>query len=95
MVKLARDSIAATYTKLHNIQQSFCFEIFGMDFMIDDKGKVWLIEINKNPCLETTTSLLCKLISNMIDDAFRIVLDPLFPIDPSGRTGKLSSSEPF
>jgi tubulin--tyrosine ligase len=27
------------------------FEIFGLDFMIDEDFKVWLIEVNTNPCL--------------------------------------------
>ncbi len=27
------------------------FEIFGLDFMIDNNFHVWLIEVNTNPCL--------------------------------------------
>ena len=27
------------------------FEIFGLDFLIDENFKVWLIEANTNPCL--------------------------------------------
>ena len=34
------------------------FEIFGYDFMIDNNGKLWLIEINTNPCLELSSPLL-------------------------------------
>lgn len=34
------------------------FELFGLDFMIDEELKVWLIECNTNPCLETTGPLL-------------------------------------
>ena len=80
MMDLARDTIAATASKIHKVDQNFCFEIFGLDYMIDQNGKVWLIEVNRNPCLETSTSLLCRLISSMIDDAFRIAIDPLFPV---------------
>ena len=84
MVSLAHDAIAATSSKIHKVEQNFCFEIFGLDYMIDQNGKVWLIEVNRNPCLETSTSLLCRIISSMIDDAFRIAIDPLFPVaDPS------------
>ena len=34
------------------------FEIFGFDFMLDDQMKVNLIEVNTNPCLETTAGIL-------------------------------------
>jgi len=33
------------------------FEIFGIDFMVDEKYKVWLIEINKSPALEYSTAI--------------------------------------
>lgn len=29
----------------------FGYELFGLDFMIDESFKVWLIEVNTNPCL--------------------------------------------
>lgn len=95
MRKLAYESIAATASKLHTTKNNFSFEIFGLDFMIDEFGKVWLIEVNRNPCLETSTSLLCRLLSNMIDDAFRIALDPLFPVDEAVKNGKILDSEVF
>ena len=47
--------------------------------MIDEDFKVWLIEINSNPCLELSSSLLAKIIPTMLDNAFRIAIDPLFP----------------
>ena len=95
MMSLAKDTIAATSSKIHNTEQNFCFEIFGLDYMIDQNGKVWLIQVNRNPCLETSTSLLCRIISNMIDDAFRIALDPLFPIEDITKCTKFLDSEVF
>lgn len=47
--------------------------------MIDENYKVWLIECNTNPCLELSSSLLSKILPSMIDNAFRITVDPLFP----------------
>jgi Tubulin-tyrosine ligase family len=55
------------------------FEIFGYDFMIDADYKVYLIEANTNPCLELSCPLLARIIPAMLDSAFRICLDPLFP----------------
>jgi D-alanine-D-alanine ligase-like ATP-grasp enzyme len=37
---------------LHKLQKlDGCFELFGVDFMIDDNFNVKLIEFNTNPCL--------------------------------------------
>ncbi|CAK66813.1 unnamed protein product (macronuclear) [Paramecium tetraurelia] len=47
--------------------------------MIDDKSKVWLIETNTNPCLECLGPLLPKLIPQLIEDLFKLILDPLYP----------------
>lgn len=65
-------------------------EIFGLDFMIDENFKVWLIECNTNPCLELSCSLLAKILPNVIDNAFRIVLDPLFPPPAINSSNKLT-----
>ena len=54
-------------------------EIFGYDFMICGDLKPWLIEVNTNPCLEESSSLLKQLVPRMLDDAFKLTLDLLFP----------------
>ena len=55
------------------------FEIFGYDFMLDEDFKVYLIEVNTNPCLETSCPILQKIITDMVDSGFRIAIDPLYP----------------
>lgn len=47
------------------------FEIFGLDFMIDENFKVWLIEVNTNPCLELSSALLSKILPAMVDNCFK------------------------
>ncbi|TNV71384.1 hypothetical protein FGO68_gene8544 [Halteria grandinella] len=47
--------------------------------MIDADLKVYLIEANTNPCLELSCPLLARIIPAMLDSAFRLALDPLFP----------------
>ncbi len=42
-----------------------------MDYMIDEDFKVFLIEVNTNPCLELSSTLLARLIPNMIENAFK------------------------
>ena len=65
--------------KLNPRQKKYSFEIYGYDFMIDSGLKPWLIEVNTNPCLEETSKLLRSLLPRMIDDAFKLTLDVLFP----------------
>ena len=60
------------------MNRKFVFQIFGYDFMIDETGHPWLIEVNTNPSLEESSKLLCKLIPRMLDDAFKLTIDNLF-----------------
>ncbi len=50
------------------------FELFGLDFMIDEEFKVYLIEVNTNPCLELSSTLLARLIPNMIENVLRYLI---------------------
>ena len=47
--------------------------------MIDNQYNVWLIEANSNPCIEESSQFLKALIPRMIDDAFKLTIDKLFP----------------
>lgn len=55
------------------------FELFGLDFMIDNQYKPYLIEVNSNPCLQMGCPLLSKLLPEMIDNLFRITIDSMCP----------------
>lgn len=55
-----------------------CFELFGLDFMIDTDMNVWLIEVNTNPCLEESSKILEILIPRMLDDLFKLTVDKVF-----------------
>lgn len=54
-------------------------EIFGYDFILDQNQKAWLIEVNTNPCLEESSTLLKFLIPRMIDDCLKLTVDQIFP----------------
>ena len=44
--------------KINKNDRKYSFEIFGYDFIVDEKFNVWLIEINTNPCIEESSPLL-------------------------------------
>ena len=46
--------------------------------MIDENFKVYLIEANTNPCLEICCPLLARIIPELLDNSFRIAIDPLY-----------------
>ena len=47
--------------------------------MIDENFKVYLIEVNTNPCLELSSPLLARLIPSMLENSLRLAVDPIFP----------------
>ena len=61
MKRLASDAVNATFGKIDPSKRQAGFEIFGLDFMVDQSGKVYLIEINTNPCLELSSHLLGRI----------------------------------
>ena len=46
--------------------------------MIDEDCKVYLIEVNTNPCLEESSNLLEILMPRMLDDMFKLTIDQVF-----------------
>jgi hypothetical protein len=67
------------------------FELFGFDFMIDEDFRTWLIEVNTNPYLGTPNAYMEQLMPRMLDDMFRIVVDPIlepgYVPDPHRKNG--------
>jgi hypothetical protein len=64
--------------KLNPSRRKNCFELFGLDFMIDSDFSVWLIEVNTNPCIEESSRLLETLLPRMLDDLFKLTIDRVF-----------------
>jgi D-alanine-D-alanine ligase-like ATP-grasp enzyme len=71
MKELTLNAVKATYLSLDPNRKVHNFELLGMDFMIDDNLKPWLIEMNTNPCLELSSPLLSRIIPTVIEQAMR------------------------
>jgi len=48
-----------------------CWQLFGYDFMIDEDFRLYLIEVNTNPCLEVCCPLLARIIPEVLDNCFK------------------------
>ena len=55
------------------------FELFGLDFMVDDAGRVSLLEVNSGPALCRHGRVLEKMIPRLIEEVVQLAVDPLFP----------------
>lgn len=52
------------------------FELFGLDYLIDDDLNVFLVEVNSQPGLKTS-KVTEKLIPRMIDDMLKLTVDKM------------------
>ena len=77
MKKMAIDTIKASARTLDPKHKEHCFELFGLDFMIDQDFHPWLIQCNSNPCLEISCPLLSTIVPAMIENILRISVDSL------------------
>lgn len=79
MKELVLISMKSAKAKINRQQRKYCFEIMGYDFILDEDLNVWLIEVNTNPCIEESSPLLAMLLPRMLDDAFKMTIDVIFP----------------
>lgn len=57
--------------------------MFGYDFILDEDFNTWLIEVNTNPCIEESSSILKVLLPRMIDDMLKLTIDAYFADFPA------------
>ena len=70
-------SFQAVKNKINSQSRKNCFEIYGYDFISDQDLKMWLIEVNTNPCIEESSQLLCKLMPRMIGKKGFVIIKKL------------------
>lgn len=62
-------------TRNHVSAREGSFMVLGFDFMIDDSGQVWLIEINTSPSNELSTPVTSKVIESFQRDQAKLYFD--------------------
>jgi tubulin monoglycylase TTLL3/8 len=92
MKQMATDLIHSVGKKLNPEKKEFSFELFGLDFMLDDKLDALIIEANSNPCIEVEGNVLGRVIPSMLENMMRVAIDPVFPppYSESAKTTKYS-----
>lgn len=71
MKAIAKDTMEATFMHLSPKRLEHNFELFGLDFMLDENFNVYLIEVNTNPCLEISCPLLSRILPSLIENLFK------------------------
>lgn len=78
MKQLITISLESVKKKLNPNKRGACFEILGYDFILDAEFNTWLIEVNTNPCLEESSTILQMILPRMLNDAFKLTVDKVF-----------------
>ena len=78
MKRMAGEAVRATYSRIDLDRKQCSFELFGLDFIVDSHFRPYLIEINTNPCLELCSAVLERLLPRMMENMFRLCVDPVF-----------------
>jgi hypothetical protein len=68
-------SVFATRKIIDPAKRKNCFELFGYDFILDEDFNVWMIEVNTNPCIEESSTILKIYLPRMIDDLVKLSID--------------------
>eukprot|EP00232_Nephroselmis_pyriformis_P031281 CAMPEP_0182854856 /NCGR_PEP_ID=MMETSP0034_2-20130328/1506_1 /TAXON_ID=156128 /ORGANISM="Nephroselmis pyriformis, Strain CCMP717" /LENGTH=182 /DNA_ID=CAMNT_0024985741 /DNA_START=18 /DNA_END=566 /DNA_ORIENTATION=- len=50
-------------------------ELYGYDYVVDESYNTWLLEVNCSPCLSHSTPVTGKLVSAMMEDLLKVVVD--------------------
>ena len=60
--------------------QRHWFEIVGVDFVVDEHMRSWLIEANTTPGLEGHCAYADAVYARVVEEAYVLAVDPLFPL---------------
>jgi D-alanine-D-alanine ligase-like ATP-grasp enzyme len=68
MQSITMKTFSAVRKQIDANKRKHTFELFGYDYILDEDYNLWLIEVNTNPCLEESSTILKILLPRMIED---------------------------
>ncbi|CAD8049179.1 unnamed protein product [Paramecium primaurelia] len=74
---IAIHAIKAVFT--HLVVKDHNFEIIGLNYIVDQDFKPWLVELNLNPSFIPDCQYHQKVITQMLDNALYLTIDLIYP----------------
>ena len=69
---IAGESTITSLTRLHTSSRYSCYELFGIDILLDENLKPWLLEVNISPSLQSSSPLDIAIKGPLIRNVFNI-----------------------
>lgn len=70
---ISAEASVACFSRVHLTAKHNCFELFGLDILIDEDLKPWLLEVNISPSLNVPSPLDLGVKGRLIRDVFNLV----------------------
>lgn len=70
------------------------FEVYGLDFLVDQAGMTWLLEVNAFPDFKQTGGQLKRVVAGFWEEVVRVSVGSFFGVEPkAGSSGSRSGAE--
>ncbi|KAL4497203.1 hypothetical protein ABPG72_019523, partial [Tetrahymena utriculariae] len=74
--QILQDVVKSTCQSINPSNKQFRFQLLELDFLLDDKFKIWLIDSTND--IKVTDNSERTYYSQLIENAFQIAIDPIF-----------------